>query len=371
MGVKLTTKEFIERAEKVHGKGKYDYSFVKYKGSKSYIRVRCNNHGIFYKRSDLFLKGVGCNKCTLHAKSNTELFIQKAMAVQGEREYDYSKVIYINSSTPVEIICKHHGSFFQIPSSHLNRNGCFRCLGSPKKTTEQFIKESKLIHGETKYNYAKTDYTTAKIKVTLICKEHGEFKQNVSSHLLGRQGCTECLKIKKRNLYKLSKEDFILRAKKVYGEFHTYDKAVYINARTKVSVTCKSHGDFDTTPQHYLNGYGCPSCNLTKGETQISKYLISKSVNYITQKEFKGCKYKYNLRFDFYLPAYNLCIEFDGKQHFEAIDYFGGVEAFKSTKIRDKIKNDYCKANNIKLLRIPYTEINNIESILNNCLYNE
>ena len=72
--------------------------------------------------------------------------------------------------------------------------------------------------------------------------------------------------------------------------------------------------------------------------------------------------------FDFYLPDYNLLIEFDGIQHYEIRGHFGGYDGFVDTKIRDTIKNIYCKDNNIDLLRIPYWDYKNIENILVNKL---
>ena len=66
--------------------------------------------------------------------------------------------------------------------------------------------------------------------------------------------------------------------------------------------------------------------------------------------------------FDFYLPDYNACIEYDGQQHFEPIDFFGGEEKFKKTIQRDEIKTNYCLVNNIRLLRIRYDE-NVIEAL--------
>ena len=97
------------------------------------------------------------------------------------------------------------------------------------------------------------------------------------------------------------------------------------------------------------------------GETKIEQYLIKNKIPYIKEFTFKNLKRK---RFDFYLLKDNICIEFDGIQHFKPISYFGGVNAFINTKNNDIIKNDYCKNNKIKLIRIPYTEENNINKIL-------
>ena len=85
---------------------------------------------------------------------------------------------------------------------------------------------------------------------------------------------------------------------------------------------------------------------------------------YIREYRFDNCKYKYRLPFDFYLTEYNICIEYDGKQYYEPVEYFGGEKAFKETKKRDATKNNYCQNNDIKLIRIPYWEFDNIENIL-------
>lgn len=70
------------------------------------------------------------------------------------------------------------------------------------------------------------------------------------------------------------------------------------------------------------------------------------------------------LRFDFYLSDYNILIEYNGKQHYYSIPYFGGEDTLKRQKVNDAIKEKYCQDNNIKLIRIPYWDFNNIESIL-------
>jgi len=105
---------------------------------------------------------------------------------------------------------------------------------------------------------------------------------------------------------------------------------------------------------------------LSKGEDIIKGYLNKLNIKY-RQEESLGCKNpKTNcqLYFDFYLFDYNLCIEYDGEQHYEPLRFKNGIELLKKVQYRDKIKNQFCKANNIKLLRIPYWKQGNIEQIL-------
>ena len=103
-------------------------------------------------------------------------------------------------------------------------------------------------------------------------------------------------------------------------------------------------------------GCGCPKCNNSKGEMSIMKILDDVKINYEYQKSFKDCRNKLPLSFDFYLIDYNICIEFDGRQHFQIIEKWGGIDELASTQKRDQIKNEYCHNNNIRLYRIKYDE---------------
>ena len=165
----------------------------------------------------------------------------------------------------------------------------------------------------------------------------------------------------------MNKELFIKKANIKHSLKYDYSKVEYINATTKVIIICPLHGEFKQTTNNHLTGFGCPSCNESKGELRIKEYLNSKNINFKIQFKFKNCKNletNYLLPFDFYLPKYNICIEFDGMQHFKPIEHFGGEIAFKKLQHRDNIKINFCKNNNIKLLRIPYNKFNDIESIL-------
>lgn len=112
------------------------------------------------------------------------------------------------------------------------------------------------------------------------------------------------------------------------------------------------------------NGTGCPYCFDSHGEKEIKKCLEKNNIKYEFQKKFPNCKLKRPLPFDFYLPSYNILIEYDGEQHFKPIKYFGGVKKFNSLRKKDKIKNLFAQENGIYLLRIPYTKINEVEKIL-------
>lgn len=121
----------------------------------------------------------------------------------------------------------------------------------------------------------------------------------------------------------------------------------------------------------------CSQCSKSEsqGEYKIRKYFESNNINFIQEHSFQNCFYKHVLSFDFYIQNMNVAIEYDGAQHFRPIKRKNmtekeAIDSFKENKIRDKIKNEYCKQNNILLIRIAYTDFNNIEKILDNFFLN-
>ena len=162
-------------------------------------------------------------------------------------------------------------------------------------------------------------------------------------------------------------EEFIIDARLVHGELYDYSLVKYLNSKSenKVVIICEKHGNFEQNSRTHLQGSGCSKCASSKGESVIRNYLESNNIGFTEQKSFEGLKMIKKLRFDFYLSEYNLAIEYDGRQHFEPVEYFGGVKSFKEIIKRDLIKNEYCFDNNITLLRIPYTDLKNIDKILN------
>lgn len=113
----------------------------------------------------------------------------------------------------------------------------------------------------------------------------------------------------------------------------------------------------------------CPNCvsrsnGYSKGEAKIYKYLTAYNTKFIQEYRFENCRSVYALPFDFYLPENNMVIEYNGKQHYDAVEYFGGKQKLKQQQKHDQIKRDYCIKNNIKLIEIPYWDFDNIEQIL-------
>ena len=230
-------------------------------------------------------------------------------------------------------------------------------------TKELFINKSNIVHNN-KYDYSKSIYISAKTKVIIICPEHGDFEQQPTNHYVGK-GCYYCgLKIL-HNYFTKSQEKFISEIIELFGSKYTFGKVKYINDSTELILTCVEHGDFNIKPCDILRkGFRCPKCRQSEGERIIEKFLFNNNIEYKAEHKFNDCFDKAKLRFDFYLPNENICIEYDGEQHFKPIKCFGGEQQLKSQKQKDKIKNDYCLINKILLIRIPYSEIRNINKIL-------
>jgi len=245
-----------------------------------------------------------------------------------------------------------------MPADHVFGYGCFRCAGA-KSTIEYFVEKAKKIHGD-RYNYDKVVYVNNKTKVIITCPKHGDFLQTPSDHMRG--GCLKCAGQNK------STQEFISEGRSVHGDRYDYSKVVYVNAKTKVTITCPTHGDFSQTSSDHLKSHGCPICNESKGEKTIASFLENNNILFEREKRFKNCRNKLPLSFDFYLPDLNLCIEYDGRQHFKSLSFWGGEKGFKRNKNNDKIKNEYCENNKINLLRISYKDFKNINKILENNL---
>lgn len=218
------------------------------------------------------------------------------------------------------------------------------------------------LHGN-KYDYSLVTFDSVHDKIKIICPHHDLFTQKVYSHLEG-YGCKKCSDQKIRN----TKYDFIKKSKSIHGDKYDYSLVDYINNSTKVKIICPDHGIFLQRPKQHIRGENCPQCNQSKGEELIENILKENNISYEKEKKFKECFNNDKLRFDFYLPNKNTCIEFDGIQHFKPVNIFGGIKQFRKQQINDKIKNDYCKSNNIKLLRIRYDQFDNIKNIIGNII---
>lgn len=251
MSVKLTTEDFIRKAHRVHGY-RYDYSKVNYLNTKTKVQIICKTHGIFEQTPNGHLLGKNCPKCVGGVKLTTEEFINKAYSIHKDR-YDYSKVVYINNHTKVQIVCSIHGIFEQTPNGHLLGNNCPKCVGGISMDTKDFISKAKDIHNN-KYDYTNVVYKNSHTKVQIVCKTHGVFEQRPHGHLAGR-GCKYCGGSAKKSLDIFKKD-----ANSIHSSKYDYSLVTSNMYYEKIPIVCKEHGTFYQQVGSHLAGNGCPNC---------------------------------------------------------------------------------------------------------------
>ena len=335
--------KFIEKAIKKHG-NKYDYSKVEYVDSVTKVSIICPIHGEFLQTPQAHVRGNGCPKCANKKRgdtfrSNINEFIQKANEVHN-RKYIYDKNSYVNATTKIPILCLEHGTFWMTPMAHLSGQGCPKCKGRGLNTNEivsMFIEKQ----GD-KYDYSKVEYRKMHEKVCIICREHGEFWQTPSKHLLG-QGCPRCAIEERANDMNIGNEEFIRRARNVYGDKYIYIDTKYTKMENKVKIICPKHGEFWQKPYDHLHGYGCPKCGIieSKGENEIYEYVCSlvgkENVEHSNRTVLDGYE------IDIYVPSLRIGIEYNGlKWH---------SDKFKNRRYH-LIKTEKANKNGVKLIQI-------------------
>jgi very-short-patch-repair endonuclease len=359
-----TKEKIIELATAVHG-DKYDYSLTEgVKNKSEQIIYKCKKHNYIHKQSlHNHLQGKGCPLCAKEKKRcarlfSKEEFIKKATLSHTDIEnYDFDKIDFSfrDRLGRMEIYCKEHGRFLIRPSHFINGVGCQWCNGW-KKDDEEFRERLQKIHPNLDFSETKYSERDKKGRVKVICPKHG-VKYMKYTNLLNGEGCYECSMEEMGKKERLTNEEIIKRAKKIYGEStYSYEKldTYNRNENNKVIITCPKHGDFEVNLSNFMAGKtGCPSCRHHKLELKIYSKLTQDGIIFEREKTFKWLKNprtKYNLYLDFYLPEYNVAIECQGGQHFFPIKVFGGEETFQKNIERDRIKKDLCNKNGIKIL---------------------
>ena len=362
MGRTLTHEEFLERFYVKNKNAENIEILGRYVDTKTKIKCRCKIDGnIFEMRPNALLKGQGCPKCYNNRRGDTtrkthKQFMKDFMKKNKNAENIEVLEEYKNARTKIKCKCKLDGYEWEVrPKELLRGNGCPKCSNHIQLTHEEFIDRMKKANNNIEIL---GEYINIDTKIKCRCKIDGYEWETIPYSLLNNIGCPKC----SGKATKTTKE-FIKEIKKINDNIEILGE--YVNNRTKIKCKCKIDNHiWKATPNNLLSGYGCPKCSSSKGEKRIAKYLDNNNIEYKEQYKFNNCKFKKCLPFDFYIPSLNTIIEYDGRQHYEIVEWFGGLDGFVDTKIRDIVKTLYCKENNIKLIRIPYWDFDNIEEIL-------
>ena len=373
MPKKKTHDEFVAEVNK---KNQYLTILGTYIGSKSKVKVRCCLCNKEYDTNpDTILKGNPCEECysKIRAKAMTmthKEFMEKLKLVNRNIEVVGE---YIGSKTKIECRClKCTTTFYPTPNSLLRGHGCPVCKAEAmikiRTTNSEFLERLNVVNQNVE---VLSDYVTSTQKIWCRCKSCGDKFEITPKSLLRGQGCVKCGH--KRAGMKAIKEHDVFVAQMAEVNSDIIIKSHYCKSKEKITAECVRCGCvWKTTPNALLNEKGCPQCGtyLSKGEEKCSKYFDSHNVEYVKQKIFDdlvGSKGK-PLRFDFFLPKYNVLIEYQGEQHERAVDFFGGQEKFEIQVYYDNLKRNFAKEHRYKLLEISFRDYNNIDIILDNYL---
>ncbi|MCK5775119.1 MAG: hypothetical protein KAH25_03030 [Bacteroidales bacterium] len=335
-----------------------------FNSKKSIINILCNECNTYFLESlyNHAQKGK-CPSC--YSKLIMEQRIESASKLY-DGLYSYNKVT--SHVGLVTITCMAHGDF----KTDLGRHSkglaiCPRCafINKKIKMVETFKNNAhekfndQFSYDEDVFDNYINDSSLIRfdnIRLRIECKDHGFFYSKPSTHLKSDWGiCRECLRIK-REL------EFIKESRSLHNNRYTYENYQWAFNDVPSYITCPKHGDFIMRPSGHIGRLsGCPECGFSSGELEVSKVLREFEIIYEYEKEFDDLVGTGGgrLRFDFFVESLNLCIEFDGRQHFEANEHFGGTKQLENQQRHDELKNTYCEDSGIHLIRIPY----NVKSV--------
>ena len=247
------------------------------------------------------------------------------------------------------------------PHSLLRGDGCPRCSGKERYTPKSFAQKLSEIRPNV---VPVTNYQNSFTPMTFRCLRDGYEWTVRPAHLIsGESGCPCCAGVAKK-----THQQFVSEIERVNPDVQVLGK--YINDSTSITCVCKRCGrNWSSTPNALLRGNGCSHCKMSNGERQVAQYLESHQLHYVFQKRFEDCRDQLALPFDFYLESCNTLIEYDGEQHFHPVKFCSTgrltpEEEYSVIQRHDRIKTDYCRANNYHLIRIAYTDFDRIPNIL-------
>jgi Zn ribbon nucleic-acid-binding protein len=355
---KKTHEQFSKEIFAIFGN---EYKIVgKYKDTNTNITMEHNVCGkVFLANPNRMInRGQGCPVCgrAKSAKSRTKKandFKHDVLLTLGENYEVLGE--YVNNKK--KILMKHNVCRYKyeaMPVNILKGNKCPRCAGLVKKTTHEFREEVKVLTGEEYTVLGEYKNADSKIKMSHnLC----DFKYKVTpSWFLRGARCPRCsMKMKKdtdtfkSEVFKLTKGNY-----EVVGEYESSHKKALMK-----HMECNK--EYYVSPTRFLSGDRCPFCKESKAEKIIEKILLNNNIPFKQQHYFKDLKHKSYLTFDFFIEEKNLAIEYDGEFHYLPIY---GKERLNSQKMKDKLKDNYCKNKNINLVRIPYWDFDKLEKII-------
>lgn len=259
-------------------------------------------------------------------------------------KWDYSKSVYVNNSTKIEIGCKKHGWFWQTPMDHLVGKGCKKCANENRTFSQKDFEKNANEKHNSIYEYPFEDYINSYSKIRIKCSKHGIFKQEAYSHLRG-QGCPKC-KSDKNSIRQFRNGDDVLKEMNIKHNFkYKYPDYNYKGVRFKIQIECTEHGIFNQKVGQHLLGRGCPKCSnyVSNPELELHEFIRSLKINIETSD--KKNIYPYEL--DIYIPELKKAIEFNGNWW-----HYNHSNPKCKPKGYHSMKSKLCRDKNIRLLHV-------------------
>jgi len=329
-----------------------------------HIDCRCKIDGYTWSpEANSLLKGHGCSRC-----AGKESYSPKQFASMVYNINPNIKLLSDYSGNQVRIKCKCNIDGYEwsiYPTHLLSGVGCAKCAGVATKTTQEFKDELFIINPNIGVI---GEYCGNKRGITCKCLIDGHIWNPSPNSLLSGRGCPKC-----GGKLPHTHEEFIELVHNINSDITIIEE--YIDTRTKIKCMCNIDGHiWNPVASSLLIGRGCPVCKSSKGEKRVAKYLKLNDIDFEQQYSFEYCKNINCLPFDFYIPICNTAIEYDGEHHSQIVIYSNeqiedAETRFIQRQINDNIKTKYCDEHNIKLIRIPYTDFNEIENILDKYLF--
>ena len=292
--------------------------------------------------------------------------VSKCCSAKVQVQCDYCGIVY---ETTVELWNRGHKT--------IEKDSCASCSGRKLQEVLRFQNApnifEKLINICEQNNYTllteQSSYSGEKMLVDFICPKHGAQSMSIDNLLHGHK-CIQCSYDQRGENKKITREELIksierLNHNKILNPEEYINSTVY-NLKI-LCGSCRKNTFMTSLGAYKIDHCQCRQCSQreSSGEKIIREFLEKHNISFIQEYYTTDCCDKRLLPFDFYLPDYNLIIEFDGRQHFEPIY---GEQCLINTQRHDKIKNQYCLEHNIELIRIPYWEGQEIEKIIVNKL---
>ena len=358
----MTKKLTIEEIYKYCKDNNYDLPIInqEYYNSRTPIEFVCDKHGNYYQNWNSHKRGsTGCKLCRYDKTSKSNRLSWESLVNSCKSKgYDIplNKNEYKNQNSLMTFNCPKHGKYKQSLCSHMQgKTGCKKCEFNKRHSNNLEWNMKKM------YDYCKEHnldlpkegqkYKNNSTKYTYICPKHGEYSQSWEKHRNGQISCKQC-----------SINNTLLNLNNLNNQCNTQKLDIAINTfnnsgRFYGIFICKVHNiKYRQRIDMHLRGQGCPVCKESHGEKYIRNYLDEHNIKYEPQKRFKDLKDKKLLSYDFYLPKYNILIEYQGIQHYESISFNNKDKTdLEKQQLHDKLKREYAKNNGYKLLELHYS----------------